>query len=39
VALLLLGGRKGGDDRWYLKNVPIADRLYDEHLEELKEAE
>jgi hypothetical protein len=32
IALLLLGGCKVGDDRWYVGNVPIADRLYDEHL-------
>ncbi|MCC6198347.1 MAG: type II toxin-antitoxin system RelE/ParE family toxin [Burkholderiales bacterium] len=32
-ALLLIGGDKTGDDRWYETNVPIADRLYDEHLE------
>jgi hypothetical protein len=25
VALLLLGGGKTGDDRWYEKNVPLAD--------------
>jgi len=31
-AILLLGGDKTGDDRWYEKNVPVADRLYDEHL-------
>ena len=31
------GGDKTGDDRWYEVNVPSADRLYDEHLEELKE--
>jgi hypothetical protein len=36
AALLLLGGMKGGDDRWYDENVPIADRLYDTHLKELK---
>jgi hypothetical protein len=36
AAILLLGGDKTGDDRWYEKNVPIADRLYDEHLRELK---
>ncbi len=35
VAILLIGGDKTGDDRWYESNVPIADRLYDEHLEEL----
>lgn len=31
-AILLLGGDKTGDDRWYDKNIPIADRLYDEHI-------
>lgn len=35
-AILLLGGDKTGDDRWYEVNVPIADRLYDDHLSELK---
>lgn len=37
VALLLIGGCKGGDDRWYDRYVPIADRLYDEHLRALDE--
>lgn len=36
AAILLIGGDKTGDDRWYTTNVPIADRLYDEHLEELR---
>lgn len=36
VGLLLLGGCKVGNDRWYVENVPVADRLYDEHLEILK---
>ena len=35
VAILLIGGNKGGDDRWYEQHVPIADALYDDHLEEL----
>ncbi|MGH7577165.1 MAG: type II toxin-antitoxin system RelE/ParE family toxin [Longimicrobiales bacterium] len=35
-AILLLGGDKTGDDRWYEVNVPIADRLYDEHLASLR---
>lgn len=35
-AILPLGGDKTGDDRWYEMNVPVADRLYDEHLAELK---
>jgi hypothetical protein len=36
VAILLLGGNKVGQDRWYEDSVPRADKLYDEHLEELK---
>lgn len=35
-AILLLGGEKTGDDRWYKKHVPIADNLYDEHLKTLR---
>ncbi len=35
VAIILLGGDKSGDKRWYEKNIPIADRLYDEHLKEI----
>lgn len=37
IAILLIGGNKTGNDRWYEEFVPIADRLYDEHLEELRE--
>ncbi len=37
VALLLLGGDKTGDDRWYEKNVPLADRIYDNYLAEMEE--
>ncbi len=29
--MLLIGGDKTGDERWYEKFVPVADRLYDEH--------
>ncbi len=36
MAILLIGGDKTGDDRWYEVHVPIADRLYDEHLEQLR---
>ncbi|MGA3261369.1 MAG: type II toxin-antitoxin system RelE/ParE family toxin [Bryobacteraceae bacterium] len=36
TAILLMGGDKTGDDRWYLKFVPVADRLYDRHLDGLK---
>jgi hypothetical protein len=34
-AILLIGGDKTGNARWYEEYVPIADRLYDEHLEML----
>ncbi len=34
IGLLLIGGDKTGDARWYEKFVPVADRLYDEHLRE-----
>ena len=37
VAILLIAGDKTGDDRWYEVNVPLADDLYDEHLEILEE--
>lgn len=36
VAILLIGGDKTGKDRFYETQVPIADRLYDEHLAALK---
>lgn len=35
-AILLIGGDKTGRDRWYDVLVPLADRLYDEHLEQLR---
>ena len=35
-AILLVGGCKTGDEAWYDTFVPIADRLYDDHLENLK---
>ena len=37
VALLLLGGDKTGDGRWYEKNVPLADRIYDNYLAGMEE--
>ncbi len=37
VALLLLGGDKSGDDRWYARYVPLADRLYDDYLAGMEE--
>ncbi len=36
TAILLIGGDKTGNDRWYQQTVPIADQLYDDHLEQLK---
>ena len=35
-AILLIGGDKTGNDRWYIENISVADKLYDEHLEELR---
>ena len=34
-AILLIGADKTGEDRWYSTFVPLADRLYDEHISEL----
>jgi hypothetical protein len=36
TAILLIGGDKTGNDRWYEAYVPLADRLYDEHLAALR---
>jgi hypothetical protein len=36
-AILLVGGDKTGNDHWYEEYVPYADKLYDRHLEELKQ--
>lgn len=35
MAILLIGGDKTGDARWYEQFVPVADRLYEEHLQQL----
>jgi hypothetical protein len=36
TAILLIGGDKQGQwQRWYREFIPVADRLYDEHLAEL----
>lgn len=39
TALLLIGGDKTGDDRWYEVYIAMADELYDAHLTALKEEE
>jgi hypothetical protein len=36
VGILLIGGDKTGNDRWYDEFVPVADALYAEHLRTLK---
>ncbi|MGN6594268.1 MAG: type II toxin-antitoxin system RelE/ParE family toxin [Terriglobales bacterium] len=36
TAILLIGGDKTGDKRWYERFVAIADRILDEHLEDLR---
>ena|SRR3989338_31238 len=36
AAILLLGGDKIGDDRWYRKKVPIAEKRYDKYLAAMK---
>ena len=36
AAVLLIGGDKTGKNRWYETFVPVADRLYDEHLADLE---
>lgn len=36
VALLLVGGDKTGDDTWYDRMVPLADKLFSAHLAEVK---
>lgn len=36
AAILLIGGDKTGDDRWYEVNVPLADEIYDRHIAALK---
>jgi hypothetical protein len=36
AAMLLIGGCKAGDDRFYERMVPWADRIYEAHLQELE---
>ena len=35
MAILLIGGSKAGDAQFYERMIPLADRLYDQHLKEL----
>jgi hypothetical protein len=36
-AILLIGGDKTGDGRFYERMIPLADELYDDYLKELRE--
>jgi hypothetical protein len=35
-AILLIGGDKTGDDRFYQRMIPVADALYDVYIEEIR---
>src|SRR6266705_481004 len=35
TAILLIGGDKTGDQKWYERFVPIADDLFDRHLKDI----
>ena len=35
-SILLVGGDKQGDKRWYDKNIPIADARYEKHLNSME---
>lgn len=37
AALLLIGGNKEGDKRWYKKAIPQAELIFKRHLKELEE--
>ena len=37
TSVLLIGGDKTGNDRFYEEYVPLADRLYDQYLGELED--
>ena len=36
-AIVLVGGNKTGDKRWYQKNIPIAEQRFTKHLETLED--
>jgi hypothetical protein len=35
-AVLLIGGDKTGDERFYERLIPLAERIWDDYLEEIK---
>nr|HNH75934.1 hypothetical protein [Candidatus Obscuribacter sp.] len=38
-AVIILGGSKQADKRWYDTNIPISEKLFFEHLEKLRKAD
>ncbi len=36
TAVLLIGGDKTGNNRWYEQFVPVADRIYEQYLREIR---
>jgi hypothetical protein len=36
MAILLIGGDKTGDNRWYNRMVPLADAIYERHLKQIR---
>jgi hypothetical protein len=39
TAILLIGGNKTGNPKWYEEYVPIADQLFDDHLKQIERDE
>lgn len=37
AAILLVGGNKAGDKRWYQTTIPIAEQRYERHLQSLEQ--
>lgn len=37
VAILLVGDKKTDDKKWYIKNIRLAEQIYEAHLHSLKE--
>lgn len=36
TAILLIGGNKAGDGRFYERMIALADRLYDDHIDQIR---
>lgn len=37
TAILLIDGDKTGNDRWYEQFIPVADRIYEQHLQKIRD--